>query len=291
MHCLDADAAEVCGELFANLLRVNLVGRCDEVAENVASRRRVLFDRCAHDAPPLKKAPSPDAVSWVAVASDEGAVLKLSIDSRVKNISPVLPVPVSAGLILLDLTHRVSVDRSTFSSWAASAEPTSWGVLVFGMSKELHIAQTYAMPNTGVSQKLLHICISLCNNESMSIAHAGIEDRLTFGKPDRLNKALEFSGISSNEMAEHLDVSRTTISNYIHGRTEPKRSTLRDWAMRTGVPLEWLESGKFPTEVGTSDYKALVSDSFREREKSPHRSALTAPRNRRDSTRPRGRTS
>jgi len=87
----------------------------------------------------------------------------------------------------------------------------------------------------------------------MSIAHARIEDRLTFGKPDRLNKALEASGVSSNEMADYLDVSRTTISNYINGRTEPKRSTLRDWAMRTGVPLEWLESGKLPTETQPSD--------------------------------------
>jgi len=116
----------------------------------------------------------------------------------------------------------------------------------------------------------------------MSIAHAGIEDRLTFGKSDRLNKALEFSGISSNEMAEHLDVSRTTISNYINGRTEPKRSTLRDWAMRTGVPLEWLESGKFPTEVGTSDYKAPVSHAPIVRKTRPaNRRGSTGPKNRR----------
>lgn len=87
----------------------------------------------------------------------------------------------------------------------------------------------------------------------MSIAYAEIVHRLEFDKSDRLAKALRIGGISSNEMAEHLDVSRTTISNYINGRTEPKRSVLRDWAMRTGVPLEWLEDGHLPSEERTSD--------------------------------------
>lgn len=77
----------------------------------------------------------------------------------------------------------------------------------------------------------------------MSIAHEGALSRLAFDKSDRLSKALKLGKVSSNEMAAHLDVSRTTISNYINGRTEPKRSQIRDWALRTGVPMEWLETG------------------------------------------------
>lgn len=78
----------------------------------------------------------------------------------------------------------------------------------------------------------------------MSIAFEGEHARLAFDKSDRLGKALKVGGVSSNEMAEHLGVSRTTISNYINGRTEPKRSQLRDWAFKTGVPLSWLEHGE-----------------------------------------------
>ena len=85
----------------------------------------------------------------------------------------------------------------------------------------------------------------------MSIAHEGALSRLAFDKSDRLSKALKLGKVSSNEMAAHLDVSRTTISNYINGRTEPKRSQIRDWALRTGVPMEWLETG----EVGLGGFE------------------------------------
>ena len=78
----------------------------------------------------------------------------------------------------------------------------------------------------------------------MSMAYNELVARLAFGLPDRLNKALDVSGVSSTEMAEYLGVSRNTISNYINGRTVPKTQTLRLWAMRTGAPLEWLQTGE-----------------------------------------------
>ncbi|WP_166789573.1 helix-turn-helix domain-containing protein, partial [Cryobacterium fucosi] len=77
----------------------------------------------------------------------------------------------------------------------------------------------------------------------MSITQEHPQSRLSFDKSDRLAKALKIAGISSNDMAEHLHVSRNTISNYINGRTEPKYSQLRDWALFTGVPLEWILDG------------------------------------------------
>lgn len=96
----------------------------------------------------------------------------------------------------------------------------------------------------------------------MSTAHS-IQQRFEFGMPDRLGKALDVAGIASGDMADYLGVSRNTISNYINGRTEPRKQTLRLWALRTGAPLEWLQTGIWPTtgpKVPRSDYKSAVSN-------------------------------
>lgn len=69
-----------------------------------------------------------------------------------------------------------------------------------------------------------------------------------FDKADRLGKALEHGAVSVQTMADELGVSRGTISNYLHRRTDPSRSTLIVWALRTGVPLTWLENGIDPTQ-------------------------------------------
>lgn len=63
---------------------------------------------------------------------------------------------------------------------------------------------------------------------------------------DRLGKAMRVAGISAAEMAEYLDVHRNTVSAYINDRQPPKRSVLRLWALRTGVSLDWLETGESP---------------------------------------------
>lgn len=57
---------------------------------------------------------------------------------------------------------------------------------------------------------------------------------------DRLDKALRVAGVSHQEMAEYLGVSRNTIGNYIAERTHVSEGTLRLWSFRTLVPLEWL---------------------------------------------------
>lgn len=95
----------------------------------------------------------------------------------------------------------------------------------------------------------------------MSIAHDSADDRLSFGRDDRLAKALRLANISSNEMADHLEMSRTTISNYINGRTNPKRSIMRDWAIRTGVPLTWLETGQLPSGPTTGGEQSRLGES------------------------------
>ncbi len=67
-----------------------------------------------------------------------------------------------------------------------------------------------------------------------------------FDLADRMRKALRTSGLNQEEMADYLGVSRNTVSNWVNGHwsTPPKRAYLRLWALRTGVPLEWLEHGE-----------------------------------------------
>lgn len=57
---------------------------------------------------------------------------------------------------------------------------------------------------------------------------------------DRLRKARVTAGLSVDAMADLLDVSRNTISNYEAERSHPRRATLIVWAQETGVPLSWL---------------------------------------------------
>lgn len=65
-----------------------------------------------------------------------------------------------------------------------------------------------------------------------------------FTMGDRLAKALAVANVPHAEMAEYLGISGNTIGNYIAGRTRPKKQTLRLWALRTGAPLEWIETGE-----------------------------------------------
>jgi len=65
---------------------------------------------------------------------------------------------------------------------------------------------------------------------------------------DRLAKAREGANISVTEMARRLRVSRTTISNYEHNRTDPTVSTLMAYEHYTGVPTWWLLGDGEPTD-------------------------------------------
>lgn len=60
---------------------------------------------------------------------------------------------------------------------------------------------------------------------------------------DRMRKSLRVSGMSVQEMADYLGVARNTVGTWINGRIQPGAQTLRLWAMRTGVPHEWLRDG------------------------------------------------
>lgn len=67
---------------------------------------------------------------------------------------------------------------------------------------------------------------------------------------DRMRKALRTSGMSVQDIADYLGVSRNTVSTWINGRIRPNKQSLRLWALKTGVPFEWLETGDAPTAGG-----------------------------------------
>jgi transcriptional regulator with XRE-family HTH domain len=75
---------------------------------------------------------------------------------------------------------------------------------------------------------------------------------------DRLNKALRHSGKSTQQMADELGVHRNTISNYTSGRKQPDRRTILAWAVATGVPVVWLETGEAADDQGPSGGGAEV---------------------------------
>lgn len=62
---------------------------------------------------------------------------------------------------------------------------------------------------------------------------------------DRLRKARELSGLDRAALADEIGVSRNTIGNY-EGRATShlKPIVLRQWALRTGVPYQWLLTGE-----------------------------------------------
>lgn len=60
---------------------------------------------------------------------------------------------------------------------------------------------------------------------------------------DRMRKSLEAAGLGVQEMADELGVTRGAVGKWINGHVTPRRPVLMAWALRTGVPLEWLETG------------------------------------------------
>lgn len=60
---------------------------------------------------------------------------------------------------------------------------------------------------------------------------------------DRMRKALLHGGISVEAMGEYLGYSTATMRNWTHDRAQPRPSVLRQWALRCGVPYEWLATG------------------------------------------------
>lgn len=75
---------------------------------------------------------------------------------------------------------------------------------------------------------------------------SGTIPRWTLG--DRLRKAREYAGVSREELADDLDVTPRTISNYETDHSRPRRPVIRLYAMRCGVSFDWLVGDAFHPE-------------------------------------------
>lgn len=84
-------------------------------------------------------------------------------------------------------------------------------------------------------------------------------EHLQFDLADRLRRSLRISKVSVQAMADELGVVRDTVGNYINGHTHPGKATLVVWSMKTGFPLEWLETGQMPVEAITGRYFSGLS--------------------------------
>lgn len=62
----------------------------------------------------------------------------------------------------------------------------------------------------------------------------------SWDEADRMRKALRHAGVGVQEMADYLGVARNTVSSWINGRIRPSKQTMRLWAIRCGVPFDWL---------------------------------------------------
>ena len=82
----------------------------------------------------------------------------------------------------------------------------------------------------------------------MSTQPHGIVPQFTLA--DRLRKARELTGLDQGQFADEVGISRTSVSNAETGTTRPMRLTLKAWAVRTGVDLDWLLTGSAPNPSG-----------------------------------------
>lgn len=79
---------------------------------------------------------------------------------------------------------------------------------------------------------------------------AGVGRIPTWTRADRLRKARESSGLDQTALGQRIGVSRGTISNAERGTVEPRRAVIMAWAMATGVPLSWIDTGEAPSPGG-----------------------------------------
>lgn len=64
----------------------------------------------------------------------------------------------------------------------------------------------------------------------------------------RLQRALAHADLTTTDIADELGISRSTVSRWTndHGAA-PRAAYVKQWALRCGVPYEWLISGQEPS--------------------------------------------
>lgn len=64
------------------------------------------------------------------------------------------------------------------------------------------------------------------------------------GFPERLQSIIEEQGISKYRIAKAIDISASTVSNYIKGKTKPDSTKLAVLSKLLGVNKNWLQTGE-----------------------------------------------
>lgn len=70
-----------------------------------------------------------------------------------------------------------------------------------------------------------------------------------FTRGDRLRKARNLTGLSTRDFAEKIGVSQKTVTDAENDhRPQIRKILLNAWALATGVPTTWLETGNAPAQ-------------------------------------------
>lgn len=84
------------------------------------------------------------------------------------------------------------------------------------------------------------------------------------GFPERLQSIIEERQISKYKIAKAIDISASTVSNYLKGKTKPDSTKLTVLSRLLGVNKEWLQTGegaKYTTEGETDTiYTQIFQD-------------------------------
>lgn len=83
------------------------------------------------------------------------------------------------------------------------------------------------------------------------------------GFPERLQSIIEEQRISKYKIAKAIDISASTVSNYIKGKTKPDSTKLTVLCKLLGVNKAWLQTGdgpKYITEEPQTTYNRTTTD-------------------------------
>lgn len=79
---------------------------------------------------------------------------------------------------------------------------------------------------------------------------------------DRLRKAREVAGLTQTELANSLGIGRRSVSRYEDSGQRPKPGTVMAWAVATGVPLLWLQTGQVSQPDPSTRDNVTVTDCY-----------------------------
>jgi transcriptional regulator with XRE-family HTH domain len=87
-------------------------------------------------------------------------------------------------------------------------------------------------------------------------AHSSNVPQVTLGW--RLKMALAYGDVAAHDMADQLGVARATVSRWMADKgTPPRRAYLTQWALITGVDVNWLIGNGAPVTRITRGYFGL----------------------------------